>query len=116
MTTSAQPEKSNPDGITPRNLASGEHYYSDGEYLRRKHRLAGDQFVRWALGLVPSWESAAVLDAGGGWGRFIWSLVDLGLSSRMRPSSLLLSAWKMGLRFWLPGSGGSSEAIIGTRY
>jgi SAM-dependent methyltransferase len=57
-------------------MPSVDSYYRSGRYLREKHRLAGDKFVRWALGLIPSWTAAAILDAGGGWGRFTWPLVD----------------------------------------
>jgi ubiquinone/menaquinone biosynthesis C-methylase UbiE len=67
---------SNPDVISTQNLATGHHYYSEGKYLRQKHQLAGDKFVKWALGLIPSWTDVTVLDAGGGWGRFVWSLLD----------------------------------------
>src|ERR1041385_8147632 len=67
---------SNVDFISTQDLATGNHYYSEGKYLREKHRLAGDNFVKWALALIPSWTAATVLDAGGGWGRFVWSLFD----------------------------------------
>jgi ubiquinone/menaquinone biosynthesis C-methylase UbiE len=69
-------KSSNPDVISSEELATGKHYYSDGKYLREKHQLAGDKFVRWALRLIPSWQTAKLLDAGGGWGRFVWPLVD----------------------------------------
>jgi SAM-dependent methyltransferase len=69
-------KNSNPDIISTNELATGKHYYSDGKYLREKHKLAGDKFVKWALGLMPSWTAKTILDAGGGWGRFIWQLLD----------------------------------------
>jgi hypothetical protein len=64
------------DVVSRRALETGKHYYSDATYLREKHRLAGDRFVKWALGLIPSWTTATILDAGGGWGRFVWPLID----------------------------------------
>ncbi|HEV8633349.1 MAG TPA: class I SAM-dependent methyltransferase [Chloroflexota bacterium] len=55
-------------------------YYRTGEFLRAKHRLdrndSGRRFHEWALDLVspaPGWR---VLDAGCGWGRFTWALVE----------------------------------------
>ncbi len=59
-----------------RQIDSGQHYYSRGDHLRDKHQLAGDTFTRWILDHVSSWASAKILDAGGGWGRFIWLLVQ----------------------------------------
>jgi SAM-dependent methyltransferase len=52
-------------------------YYRSGEHLREKHRLAGGKFVHWVLGLMPMWVNARILDAGGGWGRFTWPLIDV---------------------------------------
>ena len=55
-------------------------YYSNGSLLRDKHRLAytdsGREFHKWALGLVPIAPSTRILDAGCGWGRFLWPLID----------------------------------------
>jgi SAM-dependent methyltransferase len=55
-------------------------YYRTGELLRTKHRLAGTdtgrRFEEWALALVPVSPAWRVLDAGCGWGRFTWALVD----------------------------------------
>ena len=65
-----------PDVITSQTLATGTHYYSQAQHLREKHLLEGDTFVRWVLDHIPVWESASILDAGGAWGRFIWSLLD----------------------------------------
>jgi ubiquinone/menaquinone biosynthesis C-methylase UbiE len=56
-----------------------ERYYRTGELLRAKHRLArsddGRRLEEWALGLVSTSATWRVLDAGCGWGRFIWPLV-----------------------------------------
>lgn len=70
-------KNSNSDAVSSQALVSGKHYYSDGKYLRAKHRLAGDKFVKWVIGLIPSWKTATILDAGGGWGRFVWPLFDI---------------------------------------
>jgi ubiquinone/menaquinone biosynthesis C-methylase UbiE len=70
-------ENSKSDAVSSQTLVTGKHYYSDGRYLRAKHQLAGDKFVKWVLGLIPSWATATILDAGGGWGRFVWPLVDI---------------------------------------
>jgi ubiquinone/menaquinone biosynthesis C-methylase UbiE len=61
-------------------------YYRTGNLLRAKHRLvrfdSGRRFETWALGLVPALgivpvgRSRAILDAGCGWGRFTWSMVE----------------------------------------
>ena len=51
-------------------------HYRDGAFLRAKHQRAGRAFPRWALGLVPLTASARILDAGCGWGRFTWPLID----------------------------------------
>jgi ubiquinone/menaquinone biosynthesis C-methylase UbiE len=51
-------------------------HYRDGTFLRAKHRLAGRAFPRWALSLAPLTASARILDAGCGWGRFTWPLID----------------------------------------
>ena len=55
-------------------------YYDRGAYLRIKHQQtrfdSGRQFHKWALRLVPLSSSAKVLDAGCGWGRFTWYLIE----------------------------------------
>ena len=51
-------------------------YYNFGQHLRAKHQLAGNEFVYWALKHIPDWSGAHILDAGGGWGRFTWALLD----------------------------------------
>lgn len=51
-------------------------YYRDGQHLRAKHQLAGDDFARWVIDHIPNWERRNILDAGGGWGRFVWLLAD----------------------------------------
>jgi ubiquinone/menaquinone biosynthesis C-methylase UbiE len=73
MGSMSQPK---PDVITSQTLATGTHYYSQAQHLREKHLLEGDTFVRWVLDHITDWESATILDAGGAWGRFIWSLLD----------------------------------------
>jgi len=55
---------------------SQQHYYASGQHLRAKHKLAGDAFARWILDRIPAWENRKILDAGGGWGRFVWLLMD----------------------------------------
>lgn len=42
-------------------LSDDNHYYSKGEYLREKHRLAGDQYVKWSLEHIPSWAGTKYL-------------------------------------------------------
>jgi SAM-dependent methyltransferase len=55
-------------------------YYATGEHLRAKHALIRNQSGRtiesWALQLVPIDPSAHILDAGCGWGRFVWPLLE----------------------------------------
>lgn len=55
-------------------------YYRTGALLRAKHnRVQHDSardFPRWALQLVPIAPRWRVLDAGCGWGRFVWPLVE----------------------------------------
>ncbi len=55
-------------------------YYGRGEQLKAKHfgthMVSGRRLETWALGLVPVNASAAVLDAGCGWGRFTWPLIE----------------------------------------
>jgi ubiquinone/menaquinone biosynthesis C-methylase UbiE len=57
-----------------------QRYYRTGEWLRAKHQQThfdtGRRFEHWALGLVHIAREWRVLDAGCGWGRFTWSLVD----------------------------------------
>lgn len=57
-------------------IASGQHYYSEGQYLRAKHQLAGDDFAHWILNHVTNWQHLSILDAGGGWGRFVHLLYE----------------------------------------
>src|SRR5262249_49442069 len=71
-----------------------EPYYKDGTYLRNKHKLAGDKFVNWALGLIPTWTSATILDAGGGWGRFIWPVID---NYHVPPDNIVLTDLSEGM-------------------
>ena len=55
-------------------------YYRSGEQLRAKHQgtnmRSGRRFESWALDLVPLHAGATVLDAGCGWGRFTWPLIE----------------------------------------
>lgn len=55
-------------------------YYGSGEQLKAKHvgttMVSGRKLERWALELVPLRPSALVLDAGCGWGRFTWPLIE----------------------------------------
>ena len=55
-------------------------YYEKGDQLRAKHLrsnlASGRRFERWALDLLPLRAADRVLDAGCGWGRFTWPLVD----------------------------------------
>lgn len=57
-----------------------QRYYRTGEFLRAKHQHtlfdSGRRFERWALDLVPVAPEWRILDAGCGWGRFTWSLID----------------------------------------
>ena len=57
-----------------------QRYYRTGEFLRAKqqqtHVDSGRRFERWALDLVPVAPEWRILDAGCGWGRFTWSLID----------------------------------------
>lgn len=59
---------------------AGGGYYATGEGLRAKHALAEAEgtrdLVAWALGLTPVATDAVVLDAGCGWGRFTWGLIE----------------------------------------
>jgi ubiquinone/menaquinone biosynthesis C-methylase UbiE len=56
-------------------------YYHNGQGLRAKHRLdvndSGRSFPVWALNLAPVQPAARILDAGAGWGRFTWPLVEI---------------------------------------
>jgi ubiquinone/menaquinone biosynthesis C-methylase UbiE len=57
-------------------IDSGQHYYNSGQHLRAKHTLMGDNFAKWVLDRIPQWTAKTILDAGGGWGRFVWLLMD----------------------------------------
>ena len=56
-------------------------YYGRGEQLKAKHvgthMISGRRLETWALGLLPVKASSTVLDAGCGWGRFTWPLIEL---------------------------------------
>ncbi len=66
------PEKKPGSGLFP--------YYENGDRLKAKHvgtnMVSGRQFVSWALGLIPLTTGAVILDAGCGWGRFTWPLIE----------------------------------------
>ena len=55
-------------------------YYRRGDQLKAKHdgtrMVSGRSLETWALGLVPVKATAKVLDAGCGWGRFTWPLIE----------------------------------------
>jgi ubiquinone/menaquinone biosynthesis C-methylase UbiE len=57
-----------------------DSYYTSGDGLRAKHHLArtdsGRSFPLWALSLVPLTHTTRILDAGAGWGRFTWALIE----------------------------------------
>jgi SAM-dependent methyltransferase len=56
-------------------------YYVTGAYLRAKHALIRNQSGRiietWALQLVSPDPTVRILDAGCGWGRFSWPLLEV---------------------------------------
>jgi len=56
------------------------HYYRRGDQLKAKHEAtnmaSGRRLETWALGLVQVEATARVLDAGCGWGRFTWPLIE----------------------------------------
>lgn len=68
----APPEKTSGSGLCP--------YYKTGEQLKAKHigtkMVSGRKFESWALGLAPLKAGALILDAGCGWGRFTWPLIE----------------------------------------
>jgi ubiquinone/menaquinone biosynthesis C-methylase UbiE len=59
---------------------NNQGYYRTGEFLRAKHQQttfdSGRRFERWALDLVPVAPEWRILDAGCGWGRFTWPLIE----------------------------------------
>ena len=61
-------------------------YYGSGDQLKAKHlgtnMLSGRRLETWALDRLPLHADAIVLDAGCGWGRFTWPLIErFGLAS-----------------------------------
>src|SRR5262245_7517656 len=60
-------------------------YYRSAVFLREKHLrthvTSGRLFHAWALDLIPFAASDTILDAGCGWGRFTWHLIDAGTIS-----------------------------------
>lgn len=59
---------------------SAQPYYATGAYLRAKHaqihNQSGRAIEQWALQLVPIEPTTYILDAGCGWGRFTWPLLE----------------------------------------
>jgi len=55
-------------------------YYGCGDQLRAKHAgtsmASGRSLEKWALELAPVQAGASILDAGCGWGRFTWTLIE----------------------------------------
>ncbi len=55
-------------------------YYENGDQLKQKHlrsnMASGRRFESWALDLLPLSSEESVLDAGCGWGRFAWPLLE----------------------------------------
>lgn len=74
-------------GETP---SANEPYYRSGDWLRAKHEAdandSGRSFPHWALSLAPIHPSARILDAGAGWGRFTWALLE---RYAVRPENVL---------------------------
>lgn len=59
---------------------NAQPYYTTDEHLRAKHarirNQSGRTIERWTLHLVPNDPTARILDAGCGWGRFSWPLLE----------------------------------------
>jgi len=68
--------------VVPSNPAAGVlcPYYGSGQQLKAKHEgssmLSGRKLETWALAQLPLHSNAKVLDAGCGWGRFTWPLIE----------------------------------------
>ena len=64
-------------------------YYRSGDQLRTKHQrsnmASGRRLESWALDLLPLRPDTSVLDAGCGWGRFTWPLVE---THRLAPANI----------------------------
>lgn len=73
-------------------------YYDSGEHLRTKHQLArtesGRKFEKWALGLIPISSTSTILDAGCGWGRFTWPLIQ---EYHLSPSNVVCADLSLGM-------------------
>lgn len=65
---------------SPPSTSALSPYYEKGDHLRAKHlrsnTASGRRFERWTLELLPLRSEDNVLDAGCGWGRFAWPLVE----------------------------------------
>ena len=74
------------------------HYYKSGEALQAKHEqtqlVSGRSFEEWALRLVPVHAASTILDAGCGWGRFTWPLLQ---EHGVDPSRLVCSDLSPGM-------------------
>ncbi|MFN8490078.1 MAG: methyltransferase domain-containing protein [Caldilineaceae bacterium] len=73
-------------------------YYATGEHLRAKHDLIRNQSGRtietWALQLVSTAPNAHILDAGCGWGRFSWPLLE---GQRVSAANLVCADLSLGM-------------------
>lgn len=73
-------------------------YYSSGEHLRAKHRLirteSGRRFEKWALNLISIKSTSTILDAGCGWGRFTWPLIQ---DYHVPPSNVVCTDLSLGM-------------------
>lgn len=74
------------------------HYYQTGEYLHAKHaqihNQSGRKFEEWALQLVSLTPNALILDAGCGWGRFSWPLLE---THGVQPTNLVCADYSLGM-------------------
>jgi len=81
----ARNEPATPENSSPSPSALSP-YYENGDQLKQKHQrsnmASGRRFESWALEQLPLNSEESVLDAGCGWGRFAWPLVEMfGLAS-----------------------------------
>ncbi len=77
---------------------SAPPYYATGEHLRTKHSLirnqSGRTSERWTLQLVPISSHRHILDAGCGWGRFAWPLLE---TAPLPPANLVCADRSLGM-------------------
>lgn len=73
-------------------------YYGRGEQLKAKHvgtdMVSGRNLETWALELVQVRASATILDAGCGWGRFTWPLIE---THAVTPSNVTCADSSLGM-------------------